>query len=333
MRRLNFWLGLAVSIGLLILIFYQVDREELLKALGRAHLPLAFLAAVPVLASLVIRALRWQYLLRPVQEPGFMPALSATCIGFMANMILPARLGEFVRAWSLGRKERMPFGSCFASIVVERLFDGFSILVVLVLLLFSMDLAPSLSEKLRLAGVLSLLFYLLVIGVLVMLRVRTEPTVRVFRFLLRPLGSSVRERFMGTLESFVSGIRLINRPWDWAMVCTLSAALWLTMVFFNHLVLLSFGVELPWVAPFFLLVMQAFSAMLPSSPGFVGTVHYAIVLALGFYGVPRELGLSIAIIMHGVGYVAIVLPGFAFLWGEGLSLRSLGKAEEAVRLG
>ncbi|MFQ6110407.1 MAG: lysylphosphatidylglycerol synthase transmembrane domain-containing protein, partial [Nitrospinota bacterium] len=332
MRRLNFWLGIGISIGLLILIFYQVDREEFLKALARAHLPLAFLAATPVLATFIVRTLRWQYLLRPVREPAFMPALSATCIGFMANMILPARLGEFVRAWSLGRKERISFGSCFASIVLERLFDGSSILVVLVFLFFSMDLAPSVAQKLRLAGVLSLLFYLLVIGILVMMRVRTEPTARVFRFLLRPLGSSLRERLMGTLESFVSGIRLMSRPWDWTMVCALSAALWLSMVLFNQMVLLSFGMELPWVAPFFLLVMQALSVMLPSSPGFVGTVHYAIVLALGFYGVPRELGLSIAIIMHGVNYVAVVVPGFVFLWGEGLSLRSLGKAGEAVKL-
>jgi hypothetical protein len=53
------------------------------------------------------------------------PRIAATTIGFAANNLLPARIGEFARAFVMGRTGKMPVSAAFASMVMERVLDGF----------------------------------------------------------------------------------------------------------------------------------------------------------------------------------------------------------------
>ena len=126
------WLGVAVSAVLLWVAVRGVSLDEVLHELRQVR-PIWL---VPVLASIFVRfwltALRWQLLLQPVKRIGVHRLFAITMIGFMANNLLPARLGEFVRAYALGRSEALPSSLPFATIVIERLFDGFTLLMFLV---------------------------------------------------------------------------------------------------------------------------------------------------------------------------------------------------------
>src|SRR5574342_559594 len=131
--RGKIWLGVAVSVVLLWVATRGVHLEDVLQQLRQVR-P-AWL--VPVLVSIFLRfwltAVRWQLLLRPVKRVGVHRLFAITMIGFMANNVLPARLGEFVRAYALGRKEDVAMSSTFATIVVERLFDGISVLLLMII--------------------------------------------------------------------------------------------------------------------------------------------------------------------------------------------------------
>ena len=108
-----------------------VNLDEVLLQLRQVRL----VWLIPVLASILVRfwltAVRWQLLLRPVKRIAVHRLFAVTLIGFMANNVLPARLGEFVRAYALGRSEALPASLPFATIVIERIFDGFTLLVFL----------------------------------------------------------------------------------------------------------------------------------------------------------------------------------------------------------
>ena len=125
------WIGVAVSAVLLWVAVRGVSLDEVLAELRRVR-PLWL---VPVIASIFVRfwltAIRWQLLLRPVKRIGVHRLFAITMIGFMANNVLPARLGEFVRAYALGRAEALPPSLPFATIVIERIFDGFTLLLFL----------------------------------------------------------------------------------------------------------------------------------------------------------------------------------------------------------
>src|SRR5262249_14918137 len=160
------WIGVAISAVLLWVAVRGVNFDEALQQLRQVRL--AWL--IPLLVSIVLRfwltALRWQLLLKPVKRVGVHRLFAITMIGFMANNVLPARLGEFVRAYALGRSEALSPSVPFATIVIERVFDGFSLLLFLVGGLTF--LKPS--AALLWAAVLTAVLYLVVLGFLIALR-------------------------------------------------------------------------------------------------------------------------------------------------------------------
>ena len=138
-RRLLDWkalLGIGLSLALLYYAFRGVDLGEVAARAREADPWLLLLAALAATAVFPLRALRWRPLLRPV-HPGsrFQPRFAATCIGFMANNLLPARVGEFARAYALSRLEPVRASASFGSLVVERIFDGITVVTLLLIAL------------------------------------------------------------------------------------------------------------------------------------------------------------------------------------------------------
>ena len=132
----KFIIGLLVSLVFLYLAFRKVDFSELWSALKGANYWYILPNIVLVILSMWMRAYRWKFMIHPIKKVGLGRLFSTVMIGFMANNVLPARLGEFVRAYSLGAKENISKSATFATIVIERIFDGFAILFILWLSLF-----------------------------------------------------------------------------------------------------------------------------------------------------------------------------------------------------
>src|SRR5262249_17747352 len=127
--------GMTISVILGLVVLYQIDFNQLISALQPVQYSLLGAAVFVTVLTLFIRVWRWQYLLQPVKSMRTLHLCSATAIGFMANMLLPARAGEVVRAHIIGRKEQVSTLASFATIVVERVLDLLSILLLFALLL------------------------------------------------------------------------------------------------------------------------------------------------------------------------------------------------------
>ncbi|MDD3642101.1 MAG: lysylphosphatidylglycerol synthase transmembrane domain-containing protein, partial [Candidatus Krumholzibacteria bacterium] len=121
-------LGIVISAVFLFFALRNVDPGEMRAAFAAADYRYVLPAVCLTLISLWFRSVRWRYLLNPVKQIGRRSLLSAASIGLMANSVLPVRLGEFVRAYVIGRKERISKSSAFATIVVERIIDGVTVL-------------------------------------------------------------------------------------------------------------------------------------------------------------------------------------------------------------
>src|SRR5215470_16136867 len=194
------WIGVAVSAVLLWVAVRGVSLDEVLQQLRQVRV--AWL--VPLLVSIFIRfwltALRWQLLLRPVKRVGIHRLFAITMIGFMANNILPARLGEFVRAYALGRSESLSPSLPFATIVIERIFDGFTLLLFLVGGLSFLQPGPTLLVAAALTGAL----YMVVLGFLVALRMGHGMGV------LTWLCARLPQRWAGTAQQFLESFRAFS---------------------------------------------------------------------------------------------------------------------------
>lgn len=267
----------------------------------------------------------------PVKPVATMHLFSATSIGFMANMLLPARLGEFVRAYVIGDKEKISKSASLATIVVERVFDGLTVILILVFLLLLIQFpesSKSMEKELKFFGLLSALFYAGVMGFCFFLNMNKDRALKVLARAMSPLPRKISERACHFFESFAAGLCVIKEKRLLVIASLFSGMLWVLSAAINFVVLLAFNLSLPIYAPFLLTVFQAFGVMFPSSPGFIGTFHAASVAGFAFFGVGFNMALSVSIVMHAMSFFPTVALGFAFLWAEKLSFRKIRSLDE-----
>lgn len=324
--------GFAVSALCLMLLFRKIDFGKMAEAFAGIDYRYLPPALVLTFVSYYLRALRWKFLLEPIKKTRLSNLFPATLIGYMANNLLPARLGELVRAYVLGRREGIETSAVFASLVLDRLCDGFTMLVVLLAAFFTVRLPAGkegMQQGLVTGGYVTFALYLAVLVFLALLKRRTEWTLRIVARLLSPFPAKASEKASVLLRSFISGIRIPAGAAGAAATAATSMLIWATAIWPVDLLLRAFGVELPLSASMFIMVFLVFAVMVPASPGFVGTHHLACVTALSAFDIAGERALSIAIVVHAMGFLPVIVAGLLCLWRDKLSLKQISENNES----
>ncbi len=327
--------GLAVTVLALWYVLRGEDFGAIWEQIRQGNLLLLVAAVAIATFGFLIRALRWRVLLEPVQaDTRLRSRFAAVSIGFMANNVLPARVGEFARAYSLGRLEPLSVSAAFGSLVVERFLDG----IVLLLLLVIPVLTPgfpstealsqgigALALRAGLAAVVAVTLGLVLMAVWPRAFVRGAERVAHYlpRSLARPLVDSL-EAFLGSIQVLRSP-RLLSLAFAW----TLGFWLWHGLSFW--LGMMAFGIDTGLVSAFFTEAVVGFGVAIPSAPGFFGTFHASAEFALStVYGVDTANSLAFAFGYHFGGWIPITVIGLYYAWRLGLSLGEVGSAEEKV---
>lgn len=329
---LKFWLGIAVSLFFMVLLLTKIDFLLLGSALRSADYRYVLLAVCFTFFSYFLRALRWRYLLIHEKTVPLSSLFPATIIGYMANNLLPARLGEFVRAYTLAEREQLETPSVFASLVIDRLFDGFSVLLLLTVTLFTLRLPAGMDDAalaLRAGGAIMFLLYCAVVLFLYLLKRQTMRTLSAVGYVLKPFPKRFSDTLIPLLGSFIGGIRLSQRMGHGVALVATSAGIWLFCLLSVDMTLRSFNVHLPVTASIFILILLVFAVMVPASPGYIGTYHYACYKGLSVFGVPETTSVSVALIMHGTGFFPVIIAGVYYLWKNKISLNELQGVEKA----
>ncbi len=319
----KFWAGVAVSAFFMVLLFRKIDYNQLVSALGSVNYAYVAAAVGLTFISYFLRSVRWHFLLITVKPISLCSLYPATIIGYMANNLLPARLGEFVRAYVLAKKEGLETPAVFASLVIDRLFDGFTVLMMLLITLFTLRLPSVMSDAetaLRMGGLVTFLLYCVVLLFLYMLRHNTSATLDFATRLMKPLPLTIKAKLLGLLGSFIAGIRISSRWSHIAAILGSSVLVWFFALLPVDMVLQGFGIRLPISASMFILVLLVFAVMVPASPGFIGTYHYACYKGLSAFGISDSLSVSIALIIHAVSFFPVIVAGLYYLWKDGISL-------------
>lgn len=315
----------------MLLLFRKIDFRQLGTVLCTVDYSYIILAVVLTFISYFLRAVRWRYLLISEKTIPISSLYPATIIGYMANNLLPARLGEFVRAYILAKREQLETPLVFASLVIDRLFDGFTVLVMLLITLFSVRLPPGMEDAataLKAGGAAMFMLYCGVIIFLYMLKRQTLRTLTFVGILLKPFPKSFSDRLIPMLGSFIGGIRLSMRGGHIAVILLSSVLIWTFAVLPVDMTLHSFGINLPITASMFIMVLLVFAVMVPASPGFIGTYHYACYKGLSVFGIPETTSVSIALIIHGTAFFPVIIAGFYHLWSNKISLNDIQRAEK-----
>ena len=330
---LKFWLGIGISIFFLVLLFRKIDFQQLVNTLGSADYRYIIVAVAFTFISYFLRAVRWHYLLIPVKNISIASLYPATIIGYMANNLLPARLGEFVRAFVLARKEGLQAPVVFASLVIDRLCDGFTVMLMLLLTLFTLHLPQGMAEAgttLKSGGMITFVLYAGLVIFLILLKWQTVRTMRLVAYVLKPLPCGLSDRLIPLLGSFIGGIGIPSRGVHVTAVLLSSLLIWTFALLPIDFILQAFGIHLPISASMFIMVLLVFAVLVPASPGYIGTYHYACFKGLSAFQIPEDVSISIALVIHGTSFFPVIVAGFYHLWRGKMSLRSVQKAGDAI---
>jgi uncharacterized protein (TIRG00374 family) len=312
---LKFFIGLLISAVALYLAINKVDFRILWTSLQTANYLFLVPTVVVQLFSFLFKGAGWRFLLRPAKKDIHLSStVTVLVIGLMANNLFPAKMGELVRAYLIGEKERLPKSLCLSTIMVEHLLD---ILVLLIFLLILMPMVP-LPSWLKTSGVL---IGFSALGIVIFLFVVMRKEEKFFQWINRwviHIPARFQQKVQGILKNVLQGLRVVTGRYIlYAFGCLL--AMWCTVFITAYLIMAAFGLFLPFAAPIMVIIFLAFGKIIPSSPGGIGTLHYLIVVVLMAFGIGKELALGCAIVMHAFGFLFEVAMGLIFLFFSGFS--------------
>lgn len=317
-QRLKFLASAVLALALLAFFFHGVDWPALGQALGHAQLlPLVAVFLINV-AAYAVRAWRWGDLLAPLGRVRFLELFSATMIGFAASLLVP-RSGELLRPWLVAQRQPIPTAAGFATIVLERLADLLTLLLLFAICLAVFPLPASqaggrLLSALQFAGVAAGVTSIAALGLLVALHANAERTVSALERLLSRAPRWLAEPLARLLRGFAGGLAVLRAPAArLAKIGLQSLAMWLLVALGFHLIHVAFGIDLPIHATIVLLAFVSVGEAIPT-PGMVGGFHAFYLLALSeVYGIDRTNAAAAAIAAHALMNLPVVVVGLALL--------------------
>ena len=315
----------------------QVDLGEIRDALSHAN----YIFVVPAIGlyfvAVFFRALRWRYLLSPLGSFSLGRLYPVVVIGYMANNVLPARLGELVRSYYLARKEPVSASAALATVAVERVYDGVTLLAfaaasgLALLLLGEFSGGSDISRataivlaSLTVLGFLSTLLFLTLLA--------TSPRfVELFDRCLGIIPSRIRPKTRELYHTFVQGLSILDSPQKHLGLFVLSLPVWLLEAGVYLVIGYSFGIDTLfgsfWVLILVVVLVTATSNLatsVPTSIGGIGPFEVVAQQTLLALGVSGSLAGTYALVVHLVAlWLPVNLLGLVLLWGENVSLRQL----------
>jgi uncharacterized protein (TIRG00374 family) len=334
------WVWLIVGIGIIGLIFYNLRGnpefqnfrwDRLWGSIIDARPGYLLLAVAAVYFSFFLRAVRWEFFMRPIKPASVWVLFVAQILGF-SSIFLVGRPGELVRPAFIAKKEKVPMSAMIAVWLLERVFDVVAMVVLFAAAIYFEPVNPdsargvSVLHEMHAGGhILFAATGVLVLG-LVLFRLKssamTSGVLKVFSFLPeRPLHSLTH-----FLHSFSEGLSVIR---DWkglAGSVITTAALWITNATMFWLTFKSVHHHmghLPWLAACLTLFCAALGLMI-QLPGVGGGYQVGIILALTeIFNIKVEAATGASILVWIIQLIPTLGLGLILLVREGLSIRKL----------
>ncbi len=321
-RRALFQRGLEVAISVAFLYFALrgIQFDVLWTHLRNANYIWLLPAVAATVAALTIKAWRWQLLFRPQHHPRFSSVFTALTAGYLASNVLPARLGEVLSIVLLVSDEPVSVARTLSTLIVTRLLDLLTLLVILVGLLPFVRLPAEMMEAARLLGVAALLGSALIV-VLSFWKTRMLSLAHAILRHVRPLD---RPGAYAALEHLIDGFATL-RSRQGVMLIAISFLSWGVILLVAWACAQAFHLGVSLTAVVFAQIVVALGMLIPSSPGYIGIFHYLTTVALLPFGVSKDQALGYAIVWHATNYLTLSITGMVALWIHGTSLGQVFK--------
>jgi uncharacterized protein (TIRG00374 family) len=319
--RWRLFLGIAVSALFLYIALHGLELAQFRQSLREARYVWLLPGVAIYFLGVWARTWRWHYMLRHLAEVPMYPLFRIVCIGYMGNNIYPARAGEVLRSYVLKREFGVPLSSSLATVLIERLFDG------LTMLLFVFAALPFVKlhgDLVRYRPFVISFTFLFVIALIVFLLLASRPVAAraIFAPLVRLVIPGVfQDRVLDLADRFLAGLESLARGREVFMIFGTSILIWLFETGKYWMVMHAFDFE---VSFFTLMLMNGIVNLMttiPAAPGHVGTFDLPGIKILEAAGVPQAIASGYTLVLHAALWLPITLLGGMYLWRSHISPR------------
>lgn len=337
LRSPLFWIGLLVSLGTLLVAFRGLQWAEVGSALRDANYLLLLPAAIVMFISLYFRAIRWAVLFYPLTHVRVGALMGTMNVGYSVNNLLPLRVGELVRAYLIGEAQQVSTARALSTIVVERVLDVLTVVLMLVLLLPFIDAPGWAIIPALVAGVVFLVLAVL----LVTLSLARRWALGVVDWGVRPVPARFQTPLRQAAESVMEGFSVLSTPAVLARGVAWSFASWFASALMMFIVQQAFDLGVGFAAAPFVLATTSLAMLVPASPGYIGTFELVAIKGMeNVFGVGSSAAASYALAQHAFLYLAPMIIAAVYLWRERQAwqrirfwARQAAPAEEATGAG
>lgn len=336
----KFWIGIGLSIALIALFLLTVDVRHMLTALAQANYVYVIPAIALYLIAVVFRTMRWQTMLAHMKPVGVRRLFPVVVVGYMANNILPMRLGELVRSYYLGEREGISKTASLTTIFVERMLDALTLLffiAAIALFVPLYGLAEGLGEWSGVAWpLLAAAFsvpFVAAFGAMVAFAIFPDRARAIALTLIRPLPQRFESIARHLIDYFLHGLTSLRSPKTLAVLFALSIPVWLFEAGLFYMIGLSFDLDSVYGSPMQMAIAMILvsavanlGAAVPGSPGGIGLfelIARETLLLLPLAVVDRSAAAGFATVTHALLLLVMIIPGLAYLWTENVSLGRL----------
>ncbi len=342
LRSRRVWFGFAISLIFLGLFFFRTDFGEIWNSFKEANYAIAF-ASLPVyFAGIWVRTIRWQYLLRPVAKVSTARLYPVVIVGLMANNLIPARAGELVRAYLLGERERVSKAAALGTIAVDRLFDGITLVPMLLIVVaftgggeqFSLPAVDWTINLVQLAVVMTVLFGG-ALAVLFLLAFSEASRRKADELITQLTPARFRPSVEGLAHSFFEGLQALRSPTDMSVAWVMSLVSWLLEATMYYIVGLAFEIDIGFQHYLLATAAANLAIAVLASQGGIGPFELVTKQVFIAAGVATGAAEAYAIGLHALVLLPVIIVGFYFLGTMGMSLGEMfrGATEGAAGAG
>ncbi len=324
LRSFRFWASLIVSLIFVGLFLRATHPRDLADALEQAEYWWLLPGTAVLFVAIVARCIRWSILMRPVAPMSPAKLFPYAIIGYMANNLLPARAGELVRAYVLGDREGVSKMGTFGTIAVERLFDGVTLVL---MLLIAGSIVGFEDGRLRAIAVASTILFVVALAGFYILTLNEQRAKSVIHFFLRVLPDRFEHQAEAMADSLVGSLRSVH---DWRsllLVALFSGTAWTIEAGAYAVIGQGFNMDVGFGHYALLLAAANLAIIIPTFFGGTGPFEWAAKLVLVGGGVADNVAGAYSIVAHGVILVPTTVLGLILLWSYGVSFRRITRVE------
>ena len=327
MRRIStYGVALVIAVVALGYALWGVDFAQLARVLSRGN----YWVLPPYLALLVVsfalNAVRWALILRPMGRFRWHALVPSMMIGFAANNIFPARMGEFARAVLFARQFRQSVSATLMTLVLERVLDIVAILASYALAVVLIGSPP---PAVRTASQVALIIVVASFAALALLAAMPRTVTWLWEACARWLPGALAAHGSAILRNTLASLGSLRSLRSIVGLLLLSLLRWAPVVWAVKLALVAYGIDAGLGLALLVFVVASLAVALPNTPGYIGTLQAAFVLALVPFGIDREVALASSVLFLVASWVPITATGLVFLLLRGLHVADLRHDLEA----